>query len=89
MDESWEGFKHLLFTAADECIPKVRLQQKKRRNWLTDETLGLTRKKKRGYSCPNVQGKQRTCAATETSVMVSEIIPEWIAVCTLSNFHRT
>ena len=30
VDDSWRRFKDVLFTAADECIPKVTLQEREK-----------------------------------------------------------
>ena len=42
-------FKDILFSVADQCIPKVVLHRRKQTNWLSDETLKLIRKKKQLY----------------------------------------
>ena len=49
IERAWTNFKDLLFAAADQCIPKFRLKQKKSKSWLSDETLSLIKKKRRSY----------------------------------------
>jgi len=47
IEDSWQRFKDLLFAAADECIPKVTLRKRKKKTWLSDETLRMIRRKRR------------------------------------------
>ena len=56
INEYWENFKDVLFSVADQCIPKVTLKPKKRRHWLSDETLQLVRKKRRAYKLAKCTG---------------------------------
>ena len=39
IEEDWQCFKDLLFSAANQCIPRVMIKNKKRKSWLSDETL--------------------------------------------------
>ena len=43
---NWTCFKDLVFIAAHECIPKIRLRHRKRTYWLSIETIQLIRKKR-------------------------------------------
>ena len=47
VDDVWISFKDLLFTAADQCIPKVLLSRRKRVHWLSADTVRMIRKKRR------------------------------------------
>ena len=49
INECWENFKDVLYSVADQCIPKVTLKSKKRIHWLSDETLEMVRKKRHAY----------------------------------------
>ncbi len=62
VDDSWNRFKDLLLTAADQSIPKVRLSRRKRVHWLSAETLQLIRKKRRQYKQAKRSGKQEDLA---------------------------
>ncbi len=42
-------FKDLLFSVADQCIPKTSLSTRKRNHWLSEDTLRMIRKKKRPF----------------------------------------
>ena len=44
-DVMWISFKDLLFTAADQCIPKVLLSRRKRVHWLSADTIRMIRRK--------------------------------------------
>ena len=59
VEESWIKFKDILFSVADQCIPKIVLHRRKRTNWLSDETLKLIRKKKRLYKRVKCSGEER------------------------------
>ena len=59
VEESWMKFKDILFSVADQCIPKVVLHTRKQTNWLSDETLKLIRKKKQLYKRVKHTGDER------------------------------
>ena len=63
VNEAWIKFKDTFFIVVDQCIPKLTLGKKKKRNcWLSDDTLHLIRKKKRAYrlarKCPSAKHTQ-------------------------------
>ena len=47
IEEDWQRFKDLLFSAANQCIPRMMIKNKKRKSWLSDETFPMVRKKKK------------------------------------------
>ena len=48
---SWEKFKDLLFTIADEYIPKMVLSKKRKKTtWLIDATIKMIKKKRWAYN---------------------------------------
>ena len=49
IEDLWSSFKDLLFSAADQCIPKVTLRPRKSKHWLSKTTLYMIRKKKRAF----------------------------------------
>ena len=55
--DSWQGFKDLLFAAADECIPKLTLWKRGKKTWLGDETLRLIRQKRCAYKVMKRTGR--------------------------------
>lgn len=57
-NDIWNGFKSLLFEAADQCIPKVTVNSRKSLNWLSYETIGLVRKKRRLYKLAKRTGDE-------------------------------
>ena len=67
VDDAWSRFKDLLLTAADQCIPKVRLSRKKRAHWLSAETLQQIRKKRRQYRMAKQSGKQEDITRYKTT----------------------
>jgi len=48
-DEAWLRFKDLLLSVANQCIPKVSLNPKKRMNWLLGQSLHMIWMKKRAF----------------------------------------
>jgi len=57
IEDSWQRFKDLLFAAADECIPKVTLRKRKKKTWLSDETLRMVRRKRRAHRVMKRSGR--------------------------------
>jgi len=57
IEDSWQRFKDLLFAAADECIPKVILQKRKKKTWLSDETLRMIHRKRRSHRVMKRSGR--------------------------------
>ena len=49
VNDCWICFKDILFSIADQCIPKITLRPRKSTHWLSKETLRLVRKKRRAY----------------------------------------
>ncbi len=49
IEDDWSMFKDLLFSVADDSIPRVTLHPKKRKHWLSEDTLHMVRKKKRAF----------------------------------------
>ncbi len=49
IEGGWMKFKDLLLSVADQCIPKTSLRARKRKNWLSEDTLRMIRKKKRAF----------------------------------------
>ena len=49
VDDCWTHFKDILFSIADQCIPKIALHPRKSTHWLSEETLRLVRKNRRAY----------------------------------------
>ena len=41
IDGAWIKFKDLLLSVADQCIPKMSLCAKKRKHWLSEDTLQM------------------------------------------------
>lgn len=62
MDDVWRRFKDLVFTAADQCILKVRLSRRKRVHWLSAKILQQMRKKRRQYKKAKQSSKQEDIA---------------------------
>ena len=58
VDDVWISFKDLLFSAADQCIPKVLLSRRKRVHWLSADTIRMIRKKRRQFKKAKRTGKQ-------------------------------
>ncbi len=48
---SWDKFKDILFIIADECIPKLVLNRKRKRAvWLSEDTVKMIKKKRRIFN---------------------------------------
>ena len=58
VEEAWTDFKDVLFTIVDECIPTFHLNQKRKKTWLSDETMKLIKKKRRVYKQARRTGSQ-------------------------------
>ena len=48
VEDAWTQFKDLLFTVADQCIPKFHMGRKAK-GWLSNETLLMIRRKRRAF----------------------------------------
>ena len=61
VNDCWENFKDILFTVADQCIPKSMLKPnlKKSKSWLSEESLSLIRKKRRAFKLARRSGKHQ------------------------------
>jgi len=70
IEDSWQRFKDLLFAAADECIPKVTLRKRKKKTWLSDETLRMIRQRRRAHRVMKRSGRSITFGDTESSAML-------------------
>ena len=49
IEDCWRCFKDVILSVADQCIPKITLKPRKRKFWLSDETLLQIRRKRRAY----------------------------------------
>ena len=50
VEEAWSNFKGLLFIAADQSIPRIRLRRnRKRKSWISDQTLMMVKRKRRAF----------------------------------------
>ena len=50
INHNWACWKHLLFTAVDECIPKRKNRRRSNASWITKELIVLCKKRKSLYN---------------------------------------
>ena len=77
VDDVWISFKDLLFTAADQCIPKLLLSRRKRVHWLSADTIRMIRREGSSKK-PNGRASRMTSLGTREPLISSEVLPEGI-----------
>ena len=71
IEDCWRCFKDVILSVADQCIPKITLKPRKRKFWLSDETLLQIRRKRRAYKLA-----KRTAKSQHLNPLQAEFLPQ-------------